>query len=138
MLAVLAALLAHEQAAPPAAANGAAPRKGIAAGLIKWLEGEVDRLDKAGTVAPNTRFAVLGWAVTLYTGVLAADHEPDEPQWTSLVTSFSRLVDTLLDRTAPWKDSARHGVEVAARRVVRNVRRSRSPVELTNADQCGF
>ncbi|KAK4705757.1 hypothetical protein P7C70_g456, partial [Phenoliferia sp. Uapishka_3] len=117
VLAVLSALLAHEQqAAPDAATSGASSRKGIAGGLIKWVESEVDRLDKAGTVAPGTRIGVLGWATTIYDSTLGLE----DLQWTSLINSISRLVDSILDESANLKESARQGVKISVRRVVRN------------------
>lgn len=130
VLAVLAALLAHEHdtalpasngSAEPAEVFGAAPKKGISGGLIKWLESEVAKVDKAGTVAPGTRYVLLTWGTTIFASLHGAEAPTEGPQWTSLVTSISYLFYALLDASATPKDSVRRSVLVLTRRVVRNV-----------------
>ncbi|GAA5925263.1 hypothetical protein JCM3775_006409 [Rhodotorula graminis] len=129
VLDVLSAILARDHAAaaaPAIAATDAAEPSAAAAtksatpftsGLIKWLDGEAAKVDKTG--AASTRFALLGWAVTIYQSV-PADRPLDDPQFSSLASSLSTLVYTLLDEANPVKPALRHSTLVLARRAIRN------------------
>lgn len=89
--------------------------------MIKWLESEVAKVDKTGTVAPGTRYVLLTWGTTIFASLHGAGAPAEGPQWTSLVTSISFLLYALLDETATPKESVRRSVLVLTRRVVRNV-----------------
>lgn len=80
-------------------------------------------MDKAGTVSPGTRVGVLGWATTIYAGVVGAEAKLEDPQWISLVTSLSRVLDGLLDDKTTPREPIRHTAQVVTRRVIRQVRR---------------
>lgn len=123
VLEVLQALLTREQPAPAAEgeADRAAPKQaGISGGMIRWLEGEVKKLEKGGPTA--TRFVVLTWASTIFASI-PQDEPLAEAQWTSLVASLASLVYALLDGSVPMKPSLRKAVLTISRRTVRNVSR---------------
>ncbi|ORY90168.1 ARM repeat-containing protein [Leucosporidium creatinivorum] len=118
VLEVLQALLTREQ--PPIAegeANGAAKPAGISGGMIRWLEGEVKKLEKGGPTA--TRFVVLTWACTIFASI-PQDEPLVDAQWTSLVASLASLVSSLLDGAVSMKPSLRKAVLTISRRTVRN------------------
>jgi hypothetical protein len=87
-------------------------------GMIKWLESEVNKIEKSGQNA--TRFSLLGWAATIYTTV-PTDNSLEDAQWLSLLTSLSTLVYILLDPSTKIKSSLRNSVLVIARRAIRSV-----------------
>lgn len=110
VLSVLAALLARGD---PSITNG----------LVKWLESEVTKVEKSGQT--STRFALLGWAATIYSSLAATAHEGDTaPSYASVVNSFSTLAYVLLDPTSEVKTSLRNSVLVISRRALRSVRAS--------------
>lgn len=119
VLQVLASLLATERQVQ-AAAGDAAQKKGVTAGLIKWLEMEVEKSEKNGTVAVDTRYVLLGWALTLYGSI---DETLEAGQWTSLVNSLAVLIDALVDEKALAKVSLRKAVIKMTRRAIRSVSR---------------
>ncbi|GAA5922766.1 Gcn1p [Sporobolomyces koalae] len=118
VLKVLAAVLARDYAPPsPASAEPATANKpAFTNGMIKWLESEVAKVDKAGQA--STRFALLGWATTIYASV-PPDHPLEDGPWLSLVSSLSTLVYVLLDPAASAKASIRSSVLVSTRRAIR-------------------
>ncbi|GAA5844812.1 hypothetical protein JCM3766R1_003325 [Sporobolomyces carnicolor] len=106
VLSVLAALLARGD---PSITNG----------LVKWLESEVTKVEKSGQT--STRFALLGWAATIYSSLAATAHEGDTaPSYASVVNSFSTLAYVLLDPTSEVKTSLRNSVLVISRRALRS------------------
>lgn len=122
VLSVLAALLVHDQQAL-GVANGTPVKKGIAGGLIKWIEGEVDKVSKAGTgtVAAGTRAALLGWTVTVFASLKGRSQTVEDSQWNSILASLSTLFDSLVDESITKKLSIRKSAVVAVRRIIRNV-----------------
>lgn len=88
--------------------------------MIRWLEGEVKKLEKGAPT--STRSAVLTWACAIFAS-LPEDEPLADAQWTSLVTSFAALLFSLLDPAVSMKPSLRKAVLTVARRTVRNVSR---------------
>lgn len=86
--------------------------------MIRWLEGEVKKLEKGGPTA--TRFVVLTWACTIFSSI-PKDEPLADAQWTSLVASIASLVYALLDGSVSMKPSLRKAVLTISRRTVRNV-----------------
>ncbi|GJN92071.1 hypothetical protein Rhopal_005099-T1 [Rhodotorula paludigena] len=119
VLSVLSALLARDHAAPSEAGSSAGTGKPapITNGLVKWLEGEVAKVDKSG--AASTRFALLGWATTVY-GSVPPEHPLEDAQFASLAASISTLLYLLLDDAGSAKPSMRQSALVLTRRAVRN------------------
>ncbi|GAA5985182.1 hypothetical protein JCM5350_004261 [Sporobolomyces pararoseus] len=117
VLSVLSALLArdHSGSTEVGQPNGKAPS--MTNGMIKWLENEVNKIEKSGQNA--TRFSLLGWAATIYSSV-PSDGSLEDPQWLSLLSSLSTLVYILLDPTTKIKPSLRNSVLVITRRAIRN------------------
>ena len=97
-----------DAAAPPA------PRKSITGALIKWLDSEVEKCTKTGTVALNSKYVLLGWATTIYQSVTVA---LDPAQWNSLVATFATLFDSLIIDDSKLTASTK----VMARRAIRKV-----------------
>lgn len=95
-------------------------KKGITGGMIKWLEMEVEKLEKVGAVAPSTRYVLITWATAIFASFNGRTIQ--DAQFNSLVSSLSSLVYGLLDEEVTKKLSVRHSVVALARRVVRNVR----------------
>ena len=86
--------------------------------MIKWLDGEVSKVEKSGTNA--TRFSLLGWATTIYASV-PSEHQLEDAQWLSLSTSLSTILYVLLDPASKVKTSMRNSILVSARRAIRIV-----------------
>lgn len=125
-LAVLEALLARDHAAAPTTTEGEPAQSNgtdaksisVSSAMIRWLESEVGKLEKGGTVA--TRYVVLTWACAIFTS--APEDQPfADAQFNSLAASFSTLVYLLGDTTQSIKPSLRKSVLTVARRTVRNV-----------------
>lgn len=120
VLSVLSALLIRERTLEVSSEgqNGEAAtnRKGIRGGLIKWLEMEVDKSEKLGTVAADTKFVLITWASTIF-GELHSIL--DEAQWNSCLHSIAILLDALLDENV--KPATRKAVQRIVRRLIRNV-----------------
>ncbi|GAA6038663.1 hypothetical protein JCM8097_009472 [Rhodosporidiobolus ruineniae] len=121
VLAVLAAILSRDYAPPSAPSSDAPAENGAKApaytpGLIKFLEAEVAKVDKAA--APGTRFALLGWAATVYAAV--PEEKPlEDAQLASLAQSLSTLLYVVLDPHGGAKDSLKQSALVVTRRAVR-------------------
>lgn len=88
--------------------------------MVRWLEGEVKKLDKGGPTA--TRFAVFSWACAIFASIPREEQLADA-QWISLVASVASLVYSLLDGSLAMKPSLRKAVLTLCRRTVRNVSR---------------
>jgi hypothetical protein len=86
--------------------------------MVKWLESEVSKIEKTGQTA--TRFSLLNWAATIYASV-PKEGQLEDPQFLSLLTSFSTLLYLLLDPSAKIKTSLRNSAVVITRRAIRSV-----------------
>ncbi|BGP36319.1 translational activator of GCN4 [Rhodotorula kratochvilovae] len=116
VLAVLAAVLARDHAPPSKGAEPSGKSMPFTSSMIKWLEAEASKVEKSG--AASTRFALLGWATTIYTSV-PADRTLEDPQFASLTSSLSSLLSVLLDEANPIKPAIRQSSLVITRRAVR-------------------
>jgi hypothetical protein len=94
-------------------------KKGVTGGLIKWLEGEVDRSEKVGTVAADSRFVLLTWTLTVFDSISVERLDPT--QWSSLVNSLAVSLDSLLDENLKSKPILKKSVQVVTRRSIRIV-----------------
>ncbi|GAA6002609.1 hypothetical protein JCM10207_007591 [Rhodosporidiobolus poonsookiae] len=117
VLAVLAALLARDYT--PNEDDGAAKPPTYTLGLIKFLEAETAKVEKSG--AASTRFALLGWAATVYATV-PVDRPLEDAPFASLAASLSTLLATVLDPQEGAKESLKQSALVQTRRAVRNRR----------------
>ncbi|GAA6058506.1 hypothetical protein JCM10212_006945 [Sporobolomyces blumeae] len=120
VLSVLSALLARDHAVATTPqengeVNGKSPA--ITNGMIKWLEGEVSKIEKSASTA--TRFSLLGWATTIYASV-PPEHPLDDAPFSSLAASISTLVFALLDPAQSVKPSMRNSTLVSTRRAIRS------------------
>ncbi|GAA5877296.1 hypothetical protein JCM16303_006233 [Sporobolomyces ruberrimus] len=114
VLSVLSSILARDHAGS-ATENGKGPS--ITNGMVKWLESEVSKIEKTGQTA--TRFSLLNWAATIYASV-PKEGQLEDPQFLSLLTSFSTLLYLLLDPSAKIKTSLRNSAVVITRRAIRS------------------
>lgn len=120
VLPVLAALFRNPTTPPttPATSNGTPVRKSITGGMIKWIEGEVEKANKAGTMASTSKYVLFTWAAAIYDTVTLAT---DLAQFKSIVTTLSTLLDSLLDEAATPKLAVRNGATIIMRRAIRLV-----------------
>lgn len=116
VLPVLAALL---RPVPSSEDSSVIPRRSITPGMIKWLDGEVDRSSKSGTVAAGSKFVLLSWGLTILDSTTPG---MDAAQLDSLLGSIAVLVDALLDPESNPRGPVRKSVQVMTRRSVRTVR----------------
>ncbi|GAA5986671.1 hypothetical protein JCM11641_001358 [Rhodosporidiobolus odoratus] len=120
VLSVLAAILSRDHAPSPteSAETSSLPPK-YTPGLIKFLDAETQKIEKAS--AATSRFALLGWATTIYSSSPTQSEEGfDEGQWVSLVNSLSTLVGGLLEPNGGAKEGLKHSTLVLSRRAVRS------------------
>jgi hypothetical protein len=123
VLSVVSAILSRDYGAP--SSDDAPKSPSYTPGLIKFLEAETAKVEKSA--APGTRFALLGWATTIYSSVPVESPLEDAP-WASLTASLSTLLSVVLDKQGGAKESLKKSALVLVRRAVRSVRRLSHPL----------
>ncbi|GAA5827172.1 hypothetical protein JCM11251_001152 [Rhodosporidiobolus azoricus] len=118
ILSVLSAILSRDYSSSEGAASPA-----FTPVLIKFLDSEATK--PAGSSSVSTKFALLGWAATVYQSLVAADKEGakepvDDAQWTTLCSSFAALLYAVLDPAGGAKEGLKHTALVITRRAVRS------------------